>query len=220
MKRTIILLCLAFFGMAANAQLIKPKQQESYTLDENGQIVKQKKALFGSKKKAIDSKYLAGACPEVDGKVTWVQNIPAPGLTAKDAYDRLLPFFMSFCKEPAQTDKSNVTLVDETKHQIVVRAQEWLVFENKTLSLDQTKFNYLLVADCKDGSVDVTIRNISYVYDEERGGGYIKGEDMLTDANALNKKGDGFNLGGHKKFRTKTIDRKDQIMKQIADILK
>lgn len=219
MKKTIILLCLAFLGMTAQAQLIKPKQQDTYTLDSNGQIVK-KGALIDTKKKTIDPKYLAGACPEVDGKVTWTQTIEAPGMSAKAAYDRLLPFFMSFCKEPNQTEKSNVTLVDETQHQIVLRVQEWLVFEDKLLSLDRTKFNYLLVADCKDGSVDVTIRNISYVYDEDRGGGYIKGEDMLTDENALNKKGDGFNLGGHKKFRTKTIDRKDQIMQQVSDALK
>lgn len=115
---------------------------------------------------------------------------------------------------------SNVSVVEETKHQIGVRIQEWLVFENKPLSLDRTKFNYQIIADCSDGSVSVTLRNISYIYEEERGGGAIKGEDMLTDENALNKKGDGFNLGGYRKFRTKTIDRKDEIMKQIADVLK
>ena len=62
MKKTIILLCLAFLGMTAQAQLIKPKQQETYTLDSNGQIVK-KGALIDTKKKTIDPKYLAGACP-------------------------------------------------------------------------------------------------------------------------------------------------------------
>ena len=210
---------MVFAVSMANAQLIKPKKQESYTLDEKGQIVK-KKALFEKNKKEVAPKYLAGACPLVDGKVTWQQTIEAPGLSSKEVYDRLLPFFMAFCEGTGQTDKSNVSVVEETKHQIGVRIQEWLPFENKPLSLDRAKFNYQIIADCNDGSVSVTLRNISYVYEEERGGGTIKGEDMLTDENALNKKGDGFNLGGYRKFRMKTIDRKDEIMKQIADVLK
>ena len=219
MKRIALFVCMAFAVSVANAQLIKPKKQETYTLDEKGQVVK-KKALFESKKAPVAAKYLAGACPLVDGKVTWQQTIEAPGLASKDIYDRLVKFFMDFCEGKNQTDMSNVSVVEETKHQIGVRIQEWLVFENKPLSLDRTKFNYQIIADCSDGSVSVTLRNISYIYEEERGGGAIKGEDMLTDENALNKKGDGFNLGGYRKFRTKTIDRKDEIMKQIADVLK
>ncbi|MBR6086613.1 MAG: DUF4468 domain-containing protein [Prevotella sp.] len=219
MKRIALFVCMAFAVSVANAQLIKPKKQETYTLDGKGQVVK-KKALFESKKAPVAAKYLAGACPLVDGKVTWQQTIEAPGLASKDIYDRLVKFFMDFCEGKNQTDMSNVSVVEETKHQIGVRIQEWLVFENKPLSLDRTKFNYQIIADCSDGSVSVTLRNISYIYEEERGGGAIKGEDMLTDENALNKKGDGFNLGGYRKFRMKTIDRKDEIMKQIADVLK
>lgn len=219
MKRIALFVCMAFAVSVANAQLIKPKKQETYTLDGKGQVVK-KKALFESKKAPVAAKYLAGACPLVDGKVTWQQTIEAPGLASKEIYDRLVRFFMDFCDGKNQTDMSNVSVVEETKHQIGVRIQEWLVFENKPLSLDRTKFNYQIIADCSDGSVSVTLRNISYIYEEERGGGAIKGEDMLTDENALNKKGDGFNLGGYRKFRTKTIDRKDEIMKQIADVLK
>ena len=219
MKRIALFVCMAFAVSVANAQLIKPKKQETYTLDEKGQVVK-KKALFESKKAPVAAKYLAGACPLVDGKVTWQQTIEAPGLASKEIYDRLVKFFMDFCEGKNQTDMSTVSVVEETKHQIGVRIQEWLVFENKPLSLDRTKFNYQIIADCSDGSVSVTLRNISYIYEEERGGGAIKGEDMLTDENALNKKGDGFNLGGYRKFRTKTIDRKDEIMKQIADVLK
>jgi colicin import membrane protein len=219
MKRIALFVCLAFAASVVNAQLIKPKKQETYTLDEKGQVVK-KKALFESKKGPVPAKYLAGACPLVDGKVTWQQTIEAPGLSSKEIYDRLLKYFMDFCESANQTEKSNVSVVEETKHQIGVRIQEWLVFENKPLSLDRTKFNYQIIADCSDGSATVTLRNISYIYEEERGGGTIKGEEMLADENALNKNGDGFNLGGYRKFRMKTIDRKDEIMKQIAEILK
>lgn len=222
-KNIISILGLLLVSMTMNAQLIKPKQQDSYTLDEKGQIVKKeggRTALFERHKTEIDSKYLAGACPEVNGKVVFEQTIVAPGLKAKDVYDRLLKFMMAFCKGPKQTEISNVSLVDESAKVIGVRIQEWLVFESKALSLDQTKFNYQLIITCKDEEAVVTMRNLSYIYDEERGGGFIAGEDMLTDANAINKKGDGFNRGGHKKFRCKTIDRKDEIMNQIEGALK
>ena len=224
MKKNILsVLGLLLFSMTVNAQLIKPKQQDTYTLDANGQIVRKdegRKGLFDRAKTTIDAKYLAGACPEVNGKVQFDQTIVAPGLKAQEVYDRLLQFMMAFCKGPQQTELSNVSLVDETNHVIGVRIQEWLVFENKALSLDQTKFNYQLVITCKDEEAVVTMRNLSYIYDEERGGGFIAGEDMLTDANAINKKGDGFNRGGHKKFRCKTIDRKDEIMSQLEGALK
>lgn len=224
MKKNIIsVLGLLLFSMTVNAQLIKPKQQDTYTLDASGQLVRKdegRKGLFERTKTAIDAKYLAGACPEVNGKVQFDQTIVAPGLKAQEVYDRLLKFMMAFCKGPQQTELSNVSLVDESAHIIGVRIQEWLVFENKALSLDQTKFNYQLVINCKDEEAVVTMRNLSYIYDEERGGGFIAGEDMLTDANAINKKGDGFNRGGHKKFRCKTIDRKDEIMSQLEGALK
>ena len=43
---------------------------------------------------------------------------------------------------------------------------------------------------------------------------------MISDENALNKKKDGFQKGGVKKFRMKTIDRKDEIFRNIANALK
>lgn len=170
-------------------------------------------------KKAIDEKYLAGACPEVNGKVQWETTINVPGASAQQVYDRALAFMKLFVKEKEHTMFSNVSLADDKDLKIGVRVQEWLVFENRPLSLDRTKFNYTLAITCHEGKCHVVMRNMSYVYEEERGGGQMPAEDMLCDREALNKTKDGFQKGGHKKFRTKTIDRKDMIFSRIEDML-
>lgn len=227
MKKIIALVCMITFCMTSNAQLIKPKNQqnESYTLDANGHLVKNearpRKSLFGNseKTKTVDEKYLAGACPEVNGKVQFDKTFETT-LSAQQAYERLLTYMNAFVRSNGQTQKSNVSLIDPTNKQIATHLDEWLIFENKPLSLDQTRFIYNLIITCNDNRVDVSIRNLSYVYDEERGGGAFPAEDMISDAQAINKKGDGFQKGGSRKFRTKTIDRKDTVFSMIAEALK
>jgi hypothetical protein len=46
-----------------------------------------KKSLFESNKKAVDPKYLAGAVPVVDGKVTFTLDKDIPGKSAQEIYD-------------------------------------------------------------------------------------------------------------------------------------
>lgn len=225
MKKLTLLLGLIAFCATVNAQVIgkysKP-QEESYTITPDGKIVKkERKGLFSRSKeeKIIDAKYLAGACPEVNGKIQWEQSFDVKGKSAKQIYDTMLPFLQAFCRSNGMTDKSNVSLVNETDHEIGASIQEWLVFENKPLSLDRTKFNYKLIVRCFDGRCVVTMRGMSYLYEEERGGTLQPAEDMISDAEALNKKKDGFQKGGVRKFRTKTIDRKDQVFKMIEEHL-
>lgn len=223
-KLTMVIGLLAFFAVA-NAQVVGKysKPQESYTVTSDGQIVKQeKRGLFSRDKsqKVIDKKYLEGACPEVNGRVQWERSIPVPRESAKQIYDTMLPFLQAFCKSNGMTDRSNVAVVNEKDYEIGASVQEWIVFENKPLSLDRTKFNYQLIVKCFDGRCLVTMRNMSYIYEEERGGGQFPAEDMISDAEALNKAKNGFQKGGARKFRTKTIDRKNQVFKMIEDHLK
>lgn len=215
MKKLLFSLCLALAAVAVNAQgtgFSKPEEQPT-----------QRRALFQPKAKKpkgpVDAKYLEGACPEVNGKIQWETTIAVEGMTAKQMYDKMLAFLQAFCKEENMTNVSNVSVVNEGERLIGVRIQEWLVFENKPLSLDRTKFNYQLIVSCADGKCNVVMRNLSYIYEEERGGGMFPAEDMISDSQALNKKKDGFQKGGVKKFRTKTIDRKDEVFARIASLL-
>lgn len=221
MKQIIITLCMLVAAMTVDAQIIKPKSQDNYTIDANGQLVKkERKALIERKsKEPVDPKYLAGAVPTVDGKIVF-ETVINTELTAKQQYEKLLPYMQAFCKMDNQTKLSNVSIVDEAEYKIGVRCQEIMVFQRTALSLDETKFNYQLIIQCQDDRTIVTMRGLSYIYDEERGGGQFPAEDMISDAEALNKKKDGFTLGGSRKFRTKTIDRKDEIFSMIANALK
>lgn len=232
MRKYIIALCLLSISIASSAQDSKFSKPEDDEQPRRGLFDRKKKAqenderqvrrsLFGGtgEKKVIDEKYLAGACPEVNGKVQWARMYDVPGKSAQEIYDLMYTYMKGFVKGEEQTKLSNISVVNKEDHQIGVRLQEILVFEKKPLSLDQTKFNYHLIIDCSNGKCTVTMRNMSYAYEEDRGGGQFPAEDMISDKEALNKKKDGFQKGGVQKFRTKTIDRKDLIFENIGKYL-
>lgn len=166
-----------------------------------------------------DQKYLAGAVPEVDGKVVWTTTLQAPGKTAQQVYDLIGRQLSAMTKEENQFEQSRILLADTTTHQIVANFQEWLVFKSTALVLDRTRLMYQIVADCKDGSADITMRRIYYLYDEERQPQSYTAEEWITDKQGLNKKQDKLaRVSG--KFRRKTIDRKDNIFETLNNILK
>ena len=184
---------------------------------------KNERALMSSTKESAtpnpDTKYLEGAVPEVNGHVEWNLSIDVPGRSAEWIYNKLGQLFTDMTHGEGQMEQSRVALADEVKHILGVRFQEWLVFRSSTLSLDRTEFNYTVIAECKDGHADVKLGRISYVYEENRGGGQnYKAEEWIIDKYGLNKsKTKLAKLSG--KFRRKTIDRKDYIFKEIKNTL-
>lgn len=181
-----------------------------------------KKSLFESNKKAVDPKYLAGAVPVVDGKVTFTLDKDIPGKSAQEIYDIVFATLEKMTKEENQFKTSQVAIVNKQDHIIGARFKEWLVFQNTFLSLDRTIFNYTVIATCTDEHLNVTISRISYAYEMDRGvndGMEMRAEEWITDENALNKKKD--NLSKYSgKFRRKTIDRKDNIFETLLEALK
>lgn len=184
---------------------------------------KNERALMSTTKESAtpnpDTKYLEGAVPEVNGHVEWNLSIDVPGRSAEWIYNKLGQLFTDMTHGEGQMEQSRVALADEVKHILGVRFQEWLVFRSSTLSLDRTEFNYTVIAECKDGHADVKLGRISYVYEENRGGGQnYKAEEWIIDKYGLNKsKTKLAKLSG--KFRRKTIDRKDYIFKEIKNTL-
>ncbi len=184
---------------------------------------KNERALMPTTKESAtpnpDAKYLEGAVPEVNGHVEWNLSIDVPGRSAEWIYNKLGQLFTDMTHGEGQMEQSRVALADEVKHILGVRFQEWLVFRSSTLSLDRTEFNYTVIAECKDGHADVKLGRISYVYEENRGGGQnYKAEEWIIDKYGLNKsKTKLAKLSG--KFRRKTIDRKDYIFKEIKNTL-
>ena len=165
-----------------------------------------------------DEKYLAGAVPEVDGKVMFTKTIEAPGKSKEQLFDLLLDYMTKMTKEANQFEQSRIVLEDKEKGQVVGSYQEWLVFKNKPLSLDRTRFFYHLIADVKAGSATLKLTRIHYLYEEERDPFTYKAEEWITDRYGLNKKQTKLaRVSG--KFRRKTIDRKDYIFNQINKLL-
>ena len=170
-------------------------------------------------KTKVDSKYLAeDAVPVIDGKVCWKTTIQAPGKSAQQIYDILLAQMEKMTTEPNQEKNSVVAIKDPEKHEIGAVYHEWLVFKKAALSLDQTIFNYQLIAECSDGKADVRLTRITYDYDVERNPIRYAAEQWITDKDCVNKKHTKLlPLSG--KFRRKTIDRKDFIFNKFNTLL-
>ena len=165
-----------------------------------------------------DAKYLVGAVPEVDGRVVFQTTISAPGKTAAQIFDLLNADLQKMTKEPNQIAQSRVSLADAATGELVGQFQEWLVFKNKPLVLDRTRFFYTLMINCKDGAADVKLTRIHYLYDEERDATTYKAEEWITDQYGLTRKQNKLaRVSG--KFRRKTIDRKDYIFARFTNLL-
>lgn len=165
-----------------------------------------------------DQRYLVGAVPEVNGQVVFSTTINAPGKSAQQIYDLLHKDLLAMTQEPNQIEQSRLTLEDKDNHQVVASFQEWLVFKNKPLNLDRTRFLYQIICDCKDGKADIKLNRIVYIYDEERDMTTYKAEEWINDKYGLNKKQTKLaRVSG--KFRRKTIDRVDYIFNRFTQLL-
>ena len=167
----------------------------------------------------VNAKYMAGAVPEVDGKVLFEKKIAAPGKDKKQIYGILLNRLTKMTKEPNQFEQSRIVMANDTTcNQIVASYQEWLVFKNKPLVLDRTRLFYHLIVDIADGEAVVKMSHIHYLYDEERQPTTFQAEEWITDRYGLNKKKTKLSrVSG--KFRKKTIDRKDNIFNTLESLL-
>ena len=165
-----------------------------------------------------DQNYLQGAVPVINGRVTFSKEIAAPGKSAFEIYNIIGKFLQDETKEPNQINSSLVK-ADTTDYELGARYEEWLVFRSNSISLDRTRFYYVLKAICQNGKVQVEMSNIKYLYEEQRTAQRYKAEEWITDKEAVNKKNTKL-LPITGKFRRKTIDRKDYLFNKIEELLK
>jgi predicted RNase H-like HicB family nuclease len=211
MKRVIFALLVSALPFAANAQST---------------------GLFARKPIKTNkdmSAYMAGAVPEIDGKVVFTQNIAFAGKTKEQVFANLAQWaslrYMPESENGVWNDKdyyknlenASVKVANEEDGLIVCQADEEQVFSNRTLSKDYCRMNYELSLKVDDGCVVATIKTISYVYSLSDTPERIAAEDWITDSEAISKKGKLLRVSG--KFRTKTIDLKDQLFLEIAEVV-
>lgn len=165
-----------------------------------------------------ESKYLEGAVPVVDGKVTFSTNIQAKGMSSAQIYDKISEWANKYF-QPKENLAPKILYANPEKAEIIAGGEEYIVFASSYLILDRTRIYYHLIANCEDEKCNLTMTRIHYWYEEEIDGGYkYKAEKWITDKEALNKsKTKLAKVSG--KFRQKTIDLKDRIFNEIQSAL-
>lgn len=169
-----------------------------------------------AQKTDIPKKYAAGTVPVVDGSVVFSKDYTVNNKTSEQIYDSLLAYAEALTKSENALPQSRIFTNDKTNNLLVVNMEEWMYFKKKAWVTDRTRFYYQLLYQVRDGGFTVTMRNIHYLYEEERdinGGFQYDAETWITDDVALVKNGTKLSrLSG--KFRTFTIDRKDELFSQ------
>ena len=82
-----------------------------------------------NKDKDDDSKYLAGAVPEVDGKVVFTKEFSIPGMSQEEIFKRIQAWMEARLKKNANT--SRVVYTNPEEGQIVGTGDEWIVFSRE-----------------------------------------------------------------------------------------
>lgn len=159
-----------------------------------------------------DSKYLAGAVPEVDGRVVFTKEYHIPGLTKEEIFSRALNWMQT--RLAKQQNNSRVVLQEMEKGQIVGLDDEWIVFSSTALSLDRTRILCQLYVSCADEKCRLEVTKMSFVYRE--GKEKYKAEEWIVDKYALNKRQDKLVLG-LAKWRRKTVDFVDGLCLDLAE---
>lgn len=165
-------------------------------------------------------KYLQGAVnTNAEGRVEFEMKTDANGKSAKQIYN-LVYNYLSELTQNEENIASRIALVNPTEHTIACSMDEWLVFSKSFLSLDRSQFKYQLVAEIADNSLKLTMNRIYYLYEQDRSTGFTQtAEKTITDDIALTKKKNSLaRVFG--KFRKGTIDRKDEIFGEIAELVK
>ncbi len=172
-----------------------------------------------AKSKRDDSKYLAGAVPEVNGQVVFQQTFAVPGQNQQQIYNVLKGYLQQLTKEEIQMSGTKIAEDDPASGILVGHFEEWMTFKKKPFVWDRTRFRYQLTVECSDGKCHMSLNQISYYYEEDldgTNGRTYRAEEWINDANALNKAKDKL-LWGSAKFRRKTVDRVEAIFTGARD---
>lgn len=163
-----------------------------------------------------DTKYLAGAVPEKDGKVVFMKELNAPSLSTDEIYERMLDWATGFFKD----ENNRVVYSDKAKGNIAAVGQTMLVFQSTALSLDRSEMDYRVTMECDGSTCLMQVASIRYTYNVsyQREPEKYTAEEWITDKYCLNKKKNKLNRGNGK-FRRNTIDFIDELFASASTAL-
>lgn len=177
-------------------------------------------SITAGAKSEVDSKYLAGAVPEENGMVVFRKSFRVPGKSQQDVLAGVKDFVVNdLVGKGIEGLRTRVISDGQEGGLVVARVEEWMVFKNKPLYLDRTRFRYQVSAKVTGDKVKMEISQISYYYAEQTdgtNGESYKAEEWITDQAAIAKSGKKlYPRSG--KFRKKTIDRAEEIFALAID---
>jgi flavin reductase (DIM6/NTAB) family NADH-FMN oxidoreductase RutF len=151
-----------------------------------------------------DSKYLAGAVTEENGKVVFTKTFEVKGADRDAVYERAYGWMEK--RMAANKNDSRISYTRKEEGQIAAQGEEYLVFSNSALSLDRTRMSYMITARCEPEKCELRMEHIRYNYDGRK----YTAEEQISDGAALNGKKTAM-LRGNRKFRTFTVDFADSL---------
>lgn len=193
MKRILILIMLVVTSASVSAQLFKKNN------------------------KVVEAQYQAGAVPVINGKVTFEEFIPAEGMSTAEIEEKVNGWIARRFTKP--TVISSKRYECEQPHTAIVKSEEYIVFKKTAFVQNTPRIYYYLTITAEDGGCRFNMSRITYWYDDqdEKGGIQMKAENWITDDMAFKKNGRLKKFEG--KFRRKTIDLKEKLVKELTDEL-
>lgn len=159
-----------------------------------------------------ESRYLAGAVPEVNGKIVFTKEFDNLNTDGNTIFEFVYDWLDDYMK--GKNNTSRIVYSEKEKGQIVASGEEYLVFTNSALSLDRALMSYNLILTCKPGKCEIQLDRIRYNYENKR----IAAEEQIADKVALNKNKTTI-YRGVKKFRIHTVDFVDEFFDNIRAAL-
>ncbi|MBR1593754.1 MAG: DUF4468 domain-containing protein [Alloprevotella sp.] len=171
-----------------------------------------------------DARYLRGAVPvNAQGVVCFTETIDVPGKRAPELLTALRRYAEEKLLAGPDAIREGCRIIDDEADggTFAVRMDEYLYFKRTAWVLHRTRFLYDLIFHVSDGSVRVEMQHLRYLYNPQEVEGAEperrSAEDWITDSEALSPKGR--LLKKTRQFRVFTIDRKDQIFRDLRAAL-
>lgn len=169
-------------------------------------------------KSETDIRYMAGAVPEVNGKVVLTRTIEVPaGLTQQEVMNRVDAWLVRCTKDERM--HYNQRLPKAADNELQHSYSMELTFSKSFLAHDFAEMAYVLAVRFEGGQLIMEMSHINYKYNENNKLNKYTAEEMIVDKYALNKKKTKL-IFGFKKFRMKTIDLLDELQISLQNEFK
>lgn len=169
-------------------------------------------------KSETDIRYMAGAVPEVNGKVVLTRTVEVPaGLTQQEVMNRVDAWLVRCTKDERM--HYNQRLPKAADNELQHSYSMELTFSKSFLAHDFAELAYVLAVRYEGGQLIMEMSHINYKYNENNKLNKYTAEEMIVDKYALNKKKTKL-IFGFKKFRMKTIDLLDELQISLQNEFK